>query len=393
MLLIPAACLALGLSACADGAGDNAAGGAAPETAVGQGAREGSDEGAAAAPSEPATSPQTPTPETSSPPPVPLPATQRERAASLLMAPVVNFDDALYKLNAGVGGIFIPSWADPALLTEPGRDLHALRQMVGRPFDISIDFEGGRVQRFTKVFGAFPTPRQMGTEGPEAVRRYGFQIGQALLSRGVSVDFAPVLDIDGQGLDVVGDRAFSTDPHEAAALGVQFAAGLEDAGVDSVFKHYPGHGRASGDTHLGPAVTPPLGEVMGFDAVPFAEATAAEPRSAMMVGHMVVPGLGDGVTPSSLNSHAYGLLRNVHGFDGLVYTDDLTGMKAITDIYAPADAVVAAIAAGADVALWSAEMDINYVIDRVDAAVTEGRINRHRFDAAVMRVAEQLHAQ
>lgn len=391
LLLIPAACLALGLSACAgeeDKDTQSTAQSLAPETPT-ESAVESAGESAGESAVEPET--ETSEAEATTEAPVPIPATQREQAASLLMAPVVNFDDALFKLNAGVGGIFIPSWADPAILTEPGRDIHALREIVGRPFDVSIDFEGGRVQRFTQVFGEFPTPRQMGSEDPDAVRGYGFRIGQALLARGVSVDFAPVLDIDGQGLDVVGDRSFSNDPHQAAMLGVEFARGLEDAGVDSVFKHYPGHGRASGDTHLGPAVTPPIGDMMGFDTVPFAEAIKAEPRSAMMVGHMVVPGLGDGTTPSSLNNHAYGLLRNVHGYRGLVYTDDLTGMKAITDVYAPADAVVAAIAAGADVALWSAEMDINYVIDRVDAAVTEGRIHPERFSAAVTRVAEQLH--
>ena len=77
------------------------------------------------------------------------PEQRRAAAASLLMPAVVNYDDALAKLQAGVGGIFIVSWADPGLLTQPGRDLHALREAVGRDFEVSIDFEGGRVQRFS----------------------------------------------------------------------------------------------------------------------------------------------------------------------------------------------------------------------------------------------------
>ncbi len=334
----------------------------------------------------PAPSPATST--TPAPPAwVPVPEQERRQvAASLLMPGVSNFDDAVAKLQAGVGGIFIPSWADPGLLTQPGRDIHALRALIGRDFRVAIDFEGGRVQRFSEILGTFPSPQAMTAGSYPEVEDTAFRIGTSLKAHGIDVDFAPVLDLDGAGLDVVGDRAFSTNAQAAGDFGAAFARGLTRAGVQPVFKHYPGHGRATGDTHLGAVYTPPLPELFGFDLCPYEVALPAAPGAGVMVGHMVVPGLGDGTTPASLNSHAYGLLRHEQGFEGLSYTDDLTGMRAVTDHYSAPDAVVAALAAGADQALWSTPVDVVAVIDAVERAAAEERISPERFAESAARV-------
>ena len=346
--------------------------------------------------SEPAPSSAAPSDPSSAVPDIPAanplvpPEQRRAAAASLLMPAVVNYDDALAKLQAGVGGIFIVSWADPGLLTQPGRDLHALREAVGRDFEVSIDFEGGRVQRFSEVLGSYPSAQQMAHGTPEQVEGTAFQIGQTLAAYGITLDFAPVLDVGGADLDVVGDRAYSTDPVRAGEYGAAFARGLENAGVDAVFKHFPGHGRASGDTHLGAAVTPPLPEMEAFDIVPWDGALPGEPRADAMVGHMVVPGLGNGVTPSSLNPAAYELLRTREHFGGRIFTDDLTGMAAITSRYTPEQAIVTALASGADVALWSTATDINFIIDQVVGAVEVGIIPEQRFADAVAHSAAGL---
>ncbi|MDY5840168.1 MAG: glycoside hydrolase family 3 N-terminal domain-containing protein [Corynebacterium camporealensis] len=320
----------------------------------------------------------TKTPTSSTPPPEPAPPSDEEVravAASHLMPPAVNFDDALHKLHAGVRGIFIPSWADPALLTEPGRDIHALRAQVGRDFEVAIDFEGGRVQRFAEIFGSFPTPQAMAAAGdPAQVEDIGRQVGQTLAARGVTVNFAPVLDVDGGNLEVVGDRAFSLDPHQTGEMGAAFARGLQQGGVRPVFKHFPGHGRASGDTHHVTAVTPPLPELFHHEFIPFDIAVPAVPEAGLMMGHMSVPELGD-ARPSSLNPAAYQLARDHLGFSGTIYTDDIGGMRAITDQMPLADAVVSSLHAGADVALWSTGEDINHVIDRVAEAIRAGEIS------------------
>ena len=299
----------------------------------------------------------------------------REQVARMLMPGVVDYADAKSKLEAGVGGIFITSWADPNLLYQ----IDGLREEIGRPFDVSIDFEGGRVQRFSQILGDHPSPRELAaTMSVEQVEAKAFEIGQSLRAHGITVDFAPVIDVDGGGLEVVGDRSFSQDPYLAADYGAAFARGLNNAGVKAVFKHYPGHGRASGDTHLGEAITPPLPELFEHDLIPFEQVFTQAPEAAVMVGHMVVPGLGDGTTPASLNNHAYGLLRNYHNFHGTAYTDDLTGMAAISNTMSIEEAVPAALAAGADQALWSSASDIDAVIAACVQAVESGQIPSSR---------------
>lgn len=326
------------------------------------------------------------TPQTSA---APAATDRRQLAASLLMPPAVNYDDARQKLEAGAGGIFIPSWADPNLLTEEGRNIVALREELDRDFKVSIDFEGGRVQRFSEVFGAFPAPQQMAADGsPEDVERIGAEIGGVLKAHGINVDFAPVLDVDGGGLEVVGDRSFSTDPAQAGEYGAAFARGLESAGVEAVFKHFPGHGRASGDTHLAEAVTPPLEELYTHEFVPFEKAVPAAPGAGLMMSHLAVPGLGDGQTAASINPAAYKLAREHLHFEGPIYTDDLGGMASIADTMDVPQAVVAAIGAGADMPLWSTDGGFDAAIDAVVAALDDGTLNEEQLQASARRLAE-----
>ncbi|MER0082302.1 glycoside hydrolase family 3 N-terminal domain-containing protein [Corynebacterium sp. KPL2861] len=319
--------------------------------------------------------------------PAPAPEDIRATAASVLMPPATSYEDAKAKLEAGVGGIFIPSWADPGLLEEEGRNINALRAELGRDFEVAIDFEGGRVQRFSEILGEYPSAQQMAADNsPEQVEQLAGDIGKRLMEYGINVDFAPVLDVDGDDLEVVGDRAFSTDPTQAGEYGAAFARGLDAAGVKAVFKHFPGHGRASGDTHLAEAITPPLEELENHEFIPFQNAIPAAPNAALMMGHLAVPGLGDGQTSASILPEAYDLAREALQYDGTIYTDDIGGMAAISDSLPLADAVITSLAAGADMPLWSTEADINAVIDAVVGAVDEGRLNLERLGEAAHHV-------
>ena len=340
-------------------------------------------------------------PTTSAPEPTPeeiaeqrVPDDERAKIASLLVVGVTDYDDALAKLRQGVGGIFIPSWADSRLLHEPGRDVAALREAVGRPFSVSIDFEGGRVQRHSQVLGDHPSPRELAaTMSPQQVEEAAHGLGRTLRAHGITVDYAPVLDVDAAGLDVVGDRAFSADPWVAGDYGAAFARGLNRAGVAPVYKHFPGHGRASGDTHHVAAVTPPWPEVAAHDAAAWAVALEQRP-AAVMVGHMIVPGLGEHV-PASLNPEVYRVLREGdypggQPFAGLTYTDDLSGMRAITDAMSLPEAVARAIVAGADQALWSSGTEIGPAVDAVQHDLAQGEIAPEDIAAAAQRVQLQL---
>ncbi|MDK4209505.1 MULTISPECIES: glycoside hydrolase family 3 N-terminal domain-containing protein [Corynebacterium] len=343
-------------------------------------------ESAAPAPSSPGSAASA-TEAAPAPAPAPVPEDIRATAASVLMPPATSYEDAKAKLEAGVGGIFIPSWADPGLLEEEGRNINALRAELGRDFEVAIDFEGGRVQRFSEILGEYPSAQQMAADhSPEQVEQLAGDIGKRLMDYGINVDFAPVLDVDGDGLEVVGDRAFSTDPVQAGDYGAAFARGLDAAGVKAVFKHFPGHGRASGDTHLAEAITPPLEELENHEFIPFRNAIPAAPNAALMMGHLAVPGLGDGQTPASILPEAYGLAREALQYDGTIYTDDIGGMAAISDSLPLADAVITSLAAGADMPLWSTEEDINAVIDAVVGAVDEGRLAPERLGEAARHV-------
>ncbi|MGA7055467.1 MAG: glycoside hydrolase family 3 N-terminal domain-containing protein, partial [Mycobacterium sp.] len=158
-----------------------------------------------------------------------------------------------------------------------------------------------------------------------------------------------------------------------------------------VLKHFPGHGRASGDSHKNGVVTPSLEELKKLDLVPYRTLVAKLPVGVMM-GHMDVPGLTDG-HQASLSPAAVALLRNGAGyggplFDGPVFTDDLSSMKAITDRYGVPDAVLKALEAGADTALWVSTAEVPAVLDKLESALASGDLSSPKIKASVLRLIE-----
>lgn len=315
----------------------------------------------------------------------------RDRLAQRLMVGVDAADpDAAAELvrTHQVGGIFLPGNAT-ALLTE--QNLRALQAMARLPVAVAVDDEGGRVQRIDELDGDLPSAAEMGAMNPGQVRELGAERGRQLAARGVTVDLAPVVDLGGQPRRaVIGDRAFSTDPAEVTEYALAFAEGLRSAGVDVALKHFPGHGRADGDSHAGRVSTPPLEQLREADLRPYAELIGpggplADATTAVMVGHLDVPGLTDGL-PSSLTPAVYRLLREELGFTGMIVTDDLGAMRAITGTYALPEAVLAALDAGADMALWSSGGDVTPVLDALEPALADGTLDPAENDAAVTRV-------
>jgi beta-N-acetylhexosaminidase len=258
------------------------------------------------------------------------------------------------------------------------------------PVAVAVDDEGGRVQRIDALDGSLPSARRMAARStPEQVRALAETRGKALAARGVTVDFAPTVDVGNQPANaVIGDRSFGADPDVVTRYAGAFAAGLRDAGVLPVLKHFPGHGHASGDSHKGRVTTPPLAQLRATDLRPYADLLRAGPV-AVMVGHLDVPGLTSGL-PASLTPATYRLLRDEYGFDGLVVTDDLGAMKAITGTFALPEAVERALAAGADAALWSSGTEgtagVAALLDGLEKAMTAGRLSSADNDRAVARV-------
>jgi beta-N-acetylhexosaminidase len=208
---------------------------------------------------------------------------------------------------------------------------------------------------------------------------------------GITIDLAPVVDVtDATANSVIGDRSFSANPAQVTQYAGEYARGLRDAGLLPVLKHFPGHGRASGDSHTSGVVTPPLDDLQTTDLVPYRTLVTQSPVG-VMIGHLQVPGL-TGSDPASLSPAAVDLLRSGTGyggpqFSGPVFTDDLSSMRAITDRYDVVDAVLRALQAGADNALWVTTTEVPAVLDRLESAVKSGELNAKNVDASVLRMA------
>ncbi|PRX45360.1 beta-N-acetylhexosaminidase [Prauserella shujinwangii] len=310
----------------------------------------------------------------------------RERLAQLLAVGVEPSDPAAAAAlvrREQIGEIFIGGNATE-LLT--GNALARVQRAAKVPVSVAVDDEGGRVQRLDMLDGSLPSAREMArTMSPAEVRDLAERRGQALRARGVTVDYAPILDLtDGPANGVIGDRSYSSDPAVAQRYAFAFAEGLAAAGVRPVFKHFPGHGRASGDSHATVVTTPPLARLRTHDLVPYEDVAGFE-GAGVMVGHLDVPGLTDG-EPSSLSPATYRLLREDYGFPGLVITDDLGAMRAVSDRYSLPEAVLLALRAGADQALWSSGGDPGPVLDRLERAVTAGELPEERVRESLERV-------
>ncbi|HZQ31186.1 MAG TPA: glycoside hydrolase family 3 N-terminal domain-containing protein [Mycobacterium sp.] len=315
----------------------------------------------------------------------------REKLAQLLMVGVTGADDARNVVaKYHVGGIFIGSWTDLSML----KSLPEITTSGGLlPAAVSVDEEGGRVDRLKSVIDAAPSAREMAkTMTTQQVHDLAKQRGDAMKNLGVTIDFAPVVDVSNEDDDaVIGDRSFSNDPQTVIKYAGAFAQGLRDAGVLPVLKHFPGHGHGLGsaDSHTGSVTTPPLSQLKQDDLIPYQSLTTQQPV-AVMVGHLDVPGLTDG-QPASLSPAAYKLLRDGdYGgtpFGGVVFTDDLSSMKAISDTYGVSDAVLKALQAGADVALWVTTNEVPAVLDRLENAVKANELTEQRINDSLLRVA------
>ncbi|MGH3835975.1 MAG: glycoside hydrolase family 3 N-terminal domain-containing protein [Pseudonocardiaceae bacterium] len=311
----------------------------------------------------------------------------RRRLAQLLMVGVDARGprEALAVVTSEqVGGIFLAGNAT-GLLSDGA--LEQVQAAAVLPVAVAVDDEGGRVQRIDTLDGELPSARTMAANLPvQQVYELAVKRGSQLRARGVTVDFAPSVDVSSQPDGaVIGNRSFSRDPTIVARYAGAFARGLRDAGVLPVFKHFPGHGRATGDSHRGAVRTPPLTELREVDLLPYRQLLDGQP-AAVMVGHLDVPRLTEPGTPASLSPAALALLRDQLGFDGLVVTDDLGAMAAVTDRVDLPSAVRQSLAAGVDMALWITTDRLAEVLDHLVQAVAAGSLPESRVNNAVAHV-------
>jgi len=284
-----------------------------------------------------------------------------------------------------VGGVFVGG--NPTALLTSGA-LQELRSGAPGGLMVSVDEEGGRVQRIERLDGEVPSARDMAaTMTVDEVRALAERRGRVMAAHGITVDLAPVVDVSDQpDGTVIGDRSWSADPAVVVAYARAYAEGLLAAGVTPVLKHFPGHGSASGDTHDGAATTPSLDALRASDLLPY-EALVPElgSRAGVMLGHLDVPGLTEPGTPTSLSPATVRLLRQDYGFGGVIMTDDLSGMGAVTERFGVPEAAERALAAGVDMVLFSGT-DVGALLDHLEGAVAAGDLDARAIDASVVRV-------
>lgn len=325
--------------------------------------------------------------------------------------PVLNFDLAAVasEVRGGVGGVlFLGSAPAPVDLGTRVQGLLGTAPAGSRPL-VMADEEGGGVQRLAPVVSAVPWPRDMArTMTPSAVRALGQRVGRQMLAAGVSVDLAPVADVDGRpgpsGTNPDGARSFSGDPSTAGSYVVAFMDGLQASGVLPVVKHFPGLGGTTANTDLAPAATQPLSELATTGLVPFLAAIRAG-APAVMVSNASVRGLTS--QPSALSQAVIGgLLRQQLGFHGLVLTDSLSAGAILTGGRTLPQAAVAAIGAGADLVLFGSTLtpedtaqlsapnvqrSYRAIVNALTAAVNDDELPIARLTAAATTVAVAAH--
>lgn len=317
------------------------------------------------------------------------------RLASQMIAissEVGTLADISQAVSGGVGGVVLMgNGSSPALKTE----LAKMRSLVpdGVSPLVTTDEEGGGIQPLSALVGSMPWPRMMAkTMSSVQVESLTYRVGQALRSVGVTMDLAPVVDLDaGPGpsnTNPDGSRSFSADPTIAARYAKAFEAGLEKAGVIPVLKHFPGLGGASGNTDFTPAHTLPYSTLLQGGLIPFQR--LASTAQAVMVSNASIPGLTDGV-PSSLSPKAIGILRKVVGFNGVIVSDSLETVSISS--YQPdlAKAVVASAEAGVDLIMLASsnpnQLPIYQSAKRALArAIATGVLTRGAAEASVGRI-------
>lgn len=270
------------------------------------------------------------------------------------------------------------------------------------PLFISIDYEGGKVNRLKESYG-FPktlSAADIGQLSIEQATQYATQMAETLREEGINLNFAPVVDVNvNPDNPVIGKlgRSFSSDPKKVIEYAEVFAKAYQDHGVICAYKHFPGHGSSTGDTHQGFVdVTETWKE---YELDPYkALLQQTNHFSMVMTAHVVHYKLDPKGNPASLSyAMTTELLREQLHYDGVVVTDDLQ-MKAITDNYGLSDAVRMAVNAGADILVFGNQLepvpqDPAQIVDMIYQDVKTGKISENRINEAyqrIMRLKQQI---
>jgi beta-N-acetylhexosaminidase len=286
----------------------------------------------------------------------------------------------------GLGGVvlFARNIGEPEQVAELSYE--AARLAPDLPVWVTVDQEGGRVARLRSPFTEWPPMATLGRSGDVALAgRFARALGVELKAVGVTLDFAPVLDVHtNPGNPVIGDRALAEDAGEVARLGASIIRALQGGGVAACGKHFPGHGDTSTDSHHElPLVEHPPERLREVELAPFRAAIEAQ-VATIMTAHVLVPALDEERAATLSRKVVTGLLRDELHFDGVILSDDLD-MKAISTRYTVPAAAVLAVEAGCDgVLICGGDHDVHaQALEALIHAVEQGRLPSSRVEDAL----------
>jgi beta-N-acetylhexosaminidase len=298
----------------------------------------------------------------------------------------LSADDVRVLTHPLVGSVILfgRNYADPRQVADLTASIRAVRTPH---LLIAVDQEGGRVQRFRDGFTRLPAVRLLGRvydedrrDGLALAQSVGWLMAGELRAVGVDFSFAPCVDLDYGVSEIIGDRAFHSDPDAVAALAVATLSGMREAGMAAVAKHFPGHGAVVADSHVALPVDRRDYADLEPDIRPY-RPLIDNNLAAIMAAHVVFPAVD--ALPASLSRRwITDILRGELKFHGCVFADDLTmaGAAAFGDVLARAKL---AFAAGCDVLpICNDRHSVELVLDRfgtdVGSAAAQARLVRMR---------------
>ena len=268
-----------------------------------------------------------------------------------------------------------------------------LQSLAPTPLFVEVDQEGGNIQRLKPEHGFNPIPsaKELGAGTAENTYNIVHDLGLRLAALGINVDFAPVVDVDvNPESPAIGalERSASADPRIVTEFGGAFASGLNDAGVASAFKHFPGHGSAANNSHDG--YTDVTTTYQDYELQPYKELVGKlSPCAMVMVAHVV--NLNIDTVPASLSHKTIQMLRDM-GFNGVVVSDDMD-MGAVVNQYTREQAIEMAINAGNDLLVYGNNLDFNpnkgeEVHATIMKLVKEGKIKESQIRKSYRRIMQ-----
>ena len=295
-------------------------------------------------------------------------------------------DEARFLSEENIGGVilFDRNIESPQQLYDLVKSVHLIRKTAPdrAPLFVSVDMEGGRVQRLKPPFTQWPPMRQIGDlDSASLAFKFAESMGTELKAMGINVNYAPSVDVyTNPKNEIIGDRSFGTDPEIVGKMSSAVVRGFIKSGIIPCAKHFPGHGNTLLDSHEAlPEEDKTVEDLEKLELPPFKKAFRAR-LDLLMTAHIRYPKI-DPEWPATLSSKIInGLAREKLGYRNLVISDDLD-MKALRNHWEPSEIAVQAVTAGCNILLYCNEPESpRLALDAIEKAVTEGTLDRVKIE-------------